>query len=250
MFPTVEGNSSFYGIPSDATVSSWIEKSIPGFRFVFKFPGSISHDAMLVNCETDLEMWLRRLEPLHVANRLGPTFLQLGPQFSARYSEQLERFLKRLPSEMGWGVEARHLDWFDQAENESWLDDLLCSLGINRVIFDAEALFASPPNDEFEIESQQRKPRSPVRTTVTATQPVVRLIGRNQIELVDDQLQKWAAIVAGWIKDGLRPYVFLHAPDDRHAPALARRFDTFLNQRTTECNPLPKLPSNRQRTLF
>ena len=65
--------------------------------------------------------------------------------------------------------------------------------------------------------TQQRKPRVPVRRTVTGRHPMLRLIGRNDLAAMQPWLDEWAATVGGWIGMGLEPFVFTHTPDDIHA---------------------------------
>ena len=40
---TVEGNTTFYAIPSAETVRRWAEETPPSFRFCFKLPRDVSH---------------------------------------------------------------------------------------------------------------------------------------------------------------------------------------------------------------
>ena len=68
-FPTVEGNSTFYGVPSKSTFEKWRDSSTELFRFCFKFPRKISHDLQLVHCDVELAEWLDRLSVLQQANR-------------------------------------------------------------------------------------------------------------------------------------------------------------------------------------
>jgi uncharacterized protein YecE (DUF72 family) len=192
-----------------------------------------------------LGVFLERLTVLGQQPCLGPTFLQLSPQFSGRYRQRLEDFLRKLPPQFPWAVEVRHADWFDEGACERWLDSLLEELGIDRVLFDSRPLYRLPPRDPSEAESQRRKPRSPWRTTVTSRAPFVRLIGRNRWEEVADFWESWAEQVASWIRQGLRPRIFTHAPDDAFAPQLARYFHELLKQKFTDlqaANPIPQLP--------
>lgn len=46
--------------------------------------------------------------------------------------------------------------------------------------------------------------------------------------------------VAAWIEQGLTPYVFLHTPDNRLAPQLARRFHAQLMARLPGLSALPE----------
>ena len=223
-FNTVEGNSTFYGLPSLDVARRWADHSVDGFRFALKVPQTISHDAMLIGCERELEAFLTFADVLHCADRLGPSFLQLPPAFGPNSAACMERFLDRLPRELPWAVEVRHHDWFDQSHAEQELNDMLRQRGINKVLFDSRPLYQAPPDDEIEAISQSRKPKTPVRQTVTSNHPMLRLVGRNRIELAEHYVQQWLPIIAQWINEGLEPYVFTHAPDDRFAPQFAKLF--------------------------
>ncbi len=241
MFNCVEGNSSFYAIPSIDQARRWGSEAAEGFRFCLKFPREISHDRALVNCAAATGDFLAALEQLAQANRLGPTFLQLGPHFAADRFATLSTFLKNLPREFPWAVEVRHLSWFDSASNESRLDDLLSELNMDKVIFDSRPLNQSPAEDDFEKQSQTRKPKSPHRTTATGKHPLLRLIGRNKIEQVDHYFDEWLPTIVQWLAEGRTPYIFTHTPDDTFAPAMARRFWERL--RIAIPSNLPPLPT-------
>ncbi|MEM9410921.1 MAG: DUF72 domain-containing protein, partial [Planctomycetota bacterium] len=43
VFTTVEGNSTFYGLPKLETFQRWADETADHFRFVLKFPRSITH---------------------------------------------------------------------------------------------------------------------------------------------------------------------------------------------------------------
>lgn len=224
MFNTVEGNSTFYGLPSLETVQRWCNETAGGFRFSMKFPRVISHDKELVGCDRELQSFLDVVETLAERERLGPTFLQLGPKFGPDRLFVLERFLDGLPPNLPWAVEVRHSDWYDQDRNEDSLKLLIQRYNVDKVLFDSRPLFQSAPGDDVEAAAQKRKPKTPVRQTVIGKHPMLRFIGRNEVSLCDRYIDQWAPIVARWIRDGREPYVFTHAPDDRFAPEIARRF--------------------------
>lgn len=236
-FAISEGNSTFYGLPSIEQITRWAGDSVTDFEFCFKFPRAISHDKALQNCQEEFDQFLERLQVLAEHKRLGPTFLQLGPSFSGRDFKRLESFLERLPSQWPWAVEVRHQDWFDQGTHEAHLDQLLRSRNIDRVLFDSRPLYSLPPSDASERESQSRKPRSPYRTTVTGSRPMVRLIGRNRDNEVTDYWIEWSKIICDWIDQGLTPYVFTHSPDDRYAPQLARKLHALIQQEYSSRHP-------------
>ena len=232
-FNTVEGNSTFYGIPSNETFSRWADETADDFKFALKFPRVVSHDHELVGAELETDLFLEGLGIIKDAGKLGPTFLQLSPTFAPAKLKQLVRFLKSLPVQFPYAVEVRHHGFFDDPI-ESELNDLLSEHSIDRVIFDSRPLFSAAPTDEIEEVSQKRKPRSPIRTTVTGTRPMLRLVGRNDLTTVQPWIDEWCKVIAGWIDDGLKPFVFTHAPDDQFAPEFARMFHNSLSEQVKQ----------------
>lgn len=238
-FGTVEGNSTFYGIPHPDTFRRWADEADPRFEFCLKFPRVVSHDCELVDCEEPLKQFLIGLEILAAAGRLGPTFLQLGPSFAPDQFPALLRFLDGLPKDYAYAVEVRHLDWF-KGDPQSRLFDMLQQRGVDRVIFDSRPLYSLPPTDEFEEKSQRRKPKIPIRARVTGQRPMLRLVGRNDVGLAneitscDAAIDAWTRVVADWIRAGLKPIVFTHTPDDRFAPDFAMRFHQRLADRVED----------------
>jgi len=256
VFGTVEGNSTFYGLPALDTVKRWADSSSEGFRFCLKFPKAISHDRRLVDAEVETGLFLDILKVLADADRLGPSFLQLPPTFSAVEMDRLKSYLQVLPTEYPYAVEVRHADFFDQGSVESALDAVLRELKIDRVLFDSRPLFSKPPSDESEEASQVKKPRSPYRTTVTGTRPMLRLVGRNSVDDTMPWIEEWAAIIAGWINAGLTPYVFAHSPAETFAPEFAARLHAQLQSHVSAMPDLSPWPGQtkdtgpRQLSLF
>jgi uncharacterized protein YecE (DUF72 family) len=250
VFNTVEGNSTFYALPSLETARRWRDEARPGFRFALKFPRSITHDRRLEKAERETAAFLEIADVLDSQRKLGPTFIQLPPDFSPQSFDVLERYLKSLPTHFPWAVEVRHWDWYDGGPNEWKLDELLRELRMDKVLFDSRPLFSKPPADEIEKISQGRKPRTPHRTTVTSQHPFLRLVGRNHLADVEPWINEWAEEVAGWLRDGRTPYVFTHAPDDTFAPQFARMFLTRLRECLPDLPDLPRWPGDSDRPRF
>ncbi|MGB0866768.1 MAG: DUF72 domain-containing protein, partial [Granulosicoccaceae bacterium] len=61
-FSSVEGNTSFYGAPKQATLQRWLEHTPEHFRFCFKVPRSVSHDSPLEQGGAKLADFLHGLE--------------------------------------------------------------------------------------------------------------------------------------------------------------------------------------------
>lgn len=170
-----------------------------------------------------------------------PLILTVATGFSPHHLGDLAEYLHKLPRDFPYAVEVRHREFFDEASHESALDDLLTELHIDRVIFDSRALFSAPPNDSFEVESQRRKPNLPVHQSITWRHPILRFVGRNELERNLPWIHEWALKIAGWMKAGLHPFVFTHCPDERFAPQFARMFHDELT-RHVEVAEMPRWP--------
>lgn len=243
VFNTVEGNTTFYGMPTESTVARWREETPPHFRFCFKLPRVISHDKRLVGAEAESDYFFERLAPL--GERLGPFFLQLPPSFSADELPALADYLRALPRTFRYAVEVRHPDFFDAGLQEAALDTLLGELDIDRACFDTRALHAAPPLDEATREAQRKKPALPVRFTATAATPFIRYVAHPEIETNDGWLAEWVAQLSQWLDEGRTPYFFMHAPDDFYAPRLARRFHSLLAQQSP-VGTMPTWPADSE----
>src|SRR5687768_7666922 len=106
VFNTVEGNTTFYALPTPDTVARWRDQVPDAFRFCFKFPRTITHDKLLVDCAAEVAEFLDRIAPL--AGKLGTLMLQLPPRFGPGQLPQLAAFVDVLPREHAYAVELRH----------------------------------------------------------------------------------------------------------------------------------------------
>lgn len=240
IFSSVEGNGTFYGLPGPEAVQRWADETPPEFRFVLKVPRRITHELALQNYEAELRELAQLFEP--IADRLGPFMLQLPPAAGRAALARIERFLDAAPSAFDWSVEVRHPDWFDGGRNERDLHRALARRGVERVCLDPRSLFRRGASDASTEAAQGKKPRVPPRFVGLSERPVVRFIGRNLPSECDIELAEWAEVVVRWLDEGRQPYVFGHAPDERHAPALCRRFHEALTRLRPSLEPLPAWP--------
>ena len=237
VFNTVEGNSFFYALPPTDTVHRWAEETADGFQFCMKVPRDLSHASRLVANGPIYDALIARLDILAAASRLGPTFLQLPPSFDPSRLEELHAFIRAWPRSFPLAVEVRHETFFNPGRGRSDFYAMLRQASVDRVAFDSRALFSGPPSDAAEEMSQQRKPNKPVEWTVTGMRPFVRFVGRNDIEKVDPWQSELVRAAVEWIREGRRPYLFMHTPDDTFAPQLCRRFHALMREW------LPDLPN-------
>jgi uncharacterized protein YecE (DUF72 family) len=110
-FRTVEIDSTFYGIPSVATVEHWAERVPDGFVFAPKMPQAITHERKLRDAEEILAAFAARVRLL--GRKLGPVLVQLGPEFGADRRAALEGFLPHLPGDIRFAVEFRRPEWIE-----------------------------------------------------------------------------------------------------------------------------------------
>ena len=115
IFDTVEIDSTFYAIPSEASISAWRRRAPQGFVYALKLPQEITHHQRLHDCEEVLEQFCERVRGLE--EKLGAVLIQLPPDFSPRSWNALESFIPLLPSDMRFAVEFR---------DDSWLDGEFC----------------------------------------------------------------------------------------------------------------------------
>lgn len=204
-----------------------------------------------MGCQREWNLFQESLEVLNDAGRLGPTFLQLPPDFGSAEFTALVHFVEQLPTEMDFAVEVRHPDYF-QAPLETEFNNLLTENRMDRVVFDSRALFHFPPADLTETAARKRKPKIPIRKEATGKNPILRLIGVNRIEKVQPWIEEWSLQVAKWIQEGRTPFVFTHAPNDEFAPEFAGLFHKDLQRHVPDLPDLPAVffPTEQQLDLF
>lgn len=229
----VEVDSTYYGLPRPSVVDGWARKTPDGFLLTAKFPRSIVHGGQGAKPEGRLVLapdatyedrdqflgTMRRLGP-----RLGPLVLQF-PYFNRRvfpsagpFLERLDCFLGDLPRDgLRYAVEVRNKGWVNQQ-----LLDLLARHDVSFVLVDQAWM---PLGDEL----------AEAFDVVTAPPVYIRLLGdRNAIEAITktwdkevidhaDRLERWAKLVVGFMKRGVKSLVFVNNHYAGHAPTTVRR---------------------------
>jgi uncharacterized protein YecE (DUF72 family) len=235
----VEGNTTFYAVPSERTIARWVEQAPIDFRFAFKVPRNVTHELRLRRekairgvCE-----FLDAIEPL--GERIGPVQLQLPPSFGPESTSTLRSFVARLPAGYRWMVELRHPGFFDGGPAHRAIDGFLQDAGVGRVVLDTRPLYAASPQTDAAVEERRTKPKLPVLTDVAGATPIVRVIGADDADTTTDGLLAWVAPVADWIAEGREPYLFVHQPENLESPRLARAFHGEVAAAVGNLAPLP-----------
>jgi uncharacterized protein YecE (DUF72 family) len=246
VFNTVEGNTTFYALPAPETVERWRDQVPAEFRFCFKFPREISHDKLLIDCGAEVATFLDRVAPL--GDKLGTLFVQLPPRFDAPQLPRLRAFLEGLPTGPTYAVELRHEAFFRDGAAQTEVLALLRERRVDLVTMDTRGVHAGHSLALAEVRA--RKPNLPVIVRTTADRPIVRCVPHEQFDAARPFVEPWAPQLARWIREGKRPYFFMHAPDDTFAPENAYAFHAMV-RRELDVGELPAWPGGpRQLSLL
>ncbi|MEM1182902.1 MAG: DUF72 domain-containing protein [Acidobacteriota bacterium] len=245
VFTTVEGNTTFYSLPSEDTVLKWRDATPESFRFCFKLPKLITHEKSLEHAQADVAFFFERLKPLWP--RFGPFLIQLPPSFGPERLGVLDRFLESLaqiaPAHR-FAVELRQTVFYEGALAHD-VDALLSGHGVDRCVIDTRALRRGDGSREDVIAARRKKPNLPAPAVAVGDRPMVRLIGHPDFETTAPQIEFWASAVARWIGEGREPHCFIHLPDNLRAPQLARVFHETLGRHLEQAD-LPPFPAESE----
>ncbi|WP_370552923.1 DUF72 domain-containing protein [Edwardsiella tarda] len=245
-FNCVEGNTTFYALPTPELVQRWRAMTHDNFRFCFKFPSAISHQAALLHCDQQIGAFYRALQPLD--GRLGQLWLQLPAACGPEHLPRLWHFLDALPRGFQYGVEVRHPAFFAKGEAERSLNHGLRQRAINRVILDSRPVHHARPDSHAVREAQRKKPQLPVHVVMSGRQPMVRFVGGDDLAANREWLQPWLAPLQRWSQEAT-PYLFIHTPDCRDAPQQAQALWHALAQAAVAGLP-PRPDWPQQAALF
>lgn len=241
----MEGNTTLYALPKAEIVSRWRDMTDDDFRFCFKFPATISHNAALRQCGDLTAEFLERMSPL--ANRIGQYWLQLPATFGPSDLPALWNFLDALPKEFTYGVEVRHPSFFDKSADEQAFNRGLHQRGVNRVILDSRPVHSATPSNEAIRDAQRKKPKVPVHALVTANNPLVRFIGSDDMQQNQVFFDVWLKTLSKWAQS-TTPYLFLHTPDIGQVQDLVHTLWPGLQQAFPALGNEPAIP--KQNSLF
>ncbi|MFC6937742.1 DUF72 domain-containing protein [Actinomadura yumaensis] len=203
-----------------------------------KLPKTVTHEHRLTGADEEVRSFLEAVEPL--GPRVHALWVQLPGSFGPNDVGALAAFLRRLPRSHRYAVEVRHRAFFEDARSERLLERVLGDAGAEWVPFDTVTLFQSPPSTDAERDAWMKKPRVPRRSSALTGRPIVRYLGRDDVERTVEGWGHWVGAVAEWLREGRSPTVFVHTPDNAEALALARRFHDEVRARVPGVDPLPE----------
>ncbi|WP_434669597.1 DUF72 domain-containing protein [Klebsiella sp. B345] len=244
-FNCVEGNTTLYALPKADIVSRWYDQTSDNFRFCFKFPATISHQAALRHCDDLTLEFFSRLAPL--ASRIGQFWLQLPASFGPTDLPALWQFLDTLPEQFTYGVEVRHPQFFAKGEAEQALNRGLHQRNVNRAILDSRPVHSAIARNPAMVDAQRKKPKLPVHAVVTGGNPLVRFIASDDMTQSQRLFESWLPTLAKWSQT-TTPFLFLHTPDIAQAPELVNTLWGDLRRTLPEVGDAPSIP--QQTSLF
>ncbi|MFO6422938.1 DUF72 domain-containing protein [Motilimonas sp. KMU-193] len=246
VFNTVEGNTTFYALPTPATVTKWQQDTPDDFKFSLKLPQTISHQKRLCGVSQELTEFFNLFAPLQ--HKIGLIKLQLPASFGPEDLPILLSFLSQLPQDWQYGVEVRHLAYFAKGEVEKRLNGFLIEHKINRIIMDSRPVFLADASNPIIQHGQSQKPKVPVHAIATSQHPVIRFIGDIELENNRALFFPWVKTIKQWLAQGKSPYLYIHTADNIHAPELAKMFALMLGEPASWFN-LPE-PEFNQLDMF
>lgn len=233
----VEGNTTFYAVPSEERVADWASKMPDHFRFCPKLHQDVTHDGRLADKKSKTADFLKPMKAF--GDHLGPFHLQLPPRYGPEQFDDLAGYLRAWPRDKApVGVEVRHPDWFEPPHEERFYD-LLDELGVGRFVLDSRPVHEGPGDPQKH--GDRYKPDVPMHPRRTADFIAIRYISHTEVDYNDRYLEDWAERIDDWLRDGTEVYFFVHCPLEEKSPGIARRFQEMLEEAGA---PVPTLPWN------
>jgi uncharacterized protein YecE (DUF72 family) len=249
-FDCVEIDSSFYRCPTIEAVNNWALKTPPGFIFSLKVPRSITHEKILLECDSEFEQFMDTVDVLD--DKLGPILFQF-PFFGkdvfdneTQFVLRLKAFFMKLPKLGGYqfAVEIR---------NKFWLKPrLLDLLRENNVALALQAHHYMPTAEQL---FEKFDP-------ITADFAYIRLLGdRKGIEAITTtwnktvvdrtaDLQSWVTVCEKIQKRGVTQYIYANNHYAGFSPATVHLLRSLFNEKGIETPLNVKLPAIIEGTLF
>ena len=109
----VEVNYTFRTLPSVSTLIKWVANTPEGFLFCPKAHMRITHILKLREAAQFTEVFLKMVDPLRTACRIGPILFQLPPSLKCDPA-LLSDYLTLLPKDLRFAFEFRHASWLNE----------------------------------------------------------------------------------------------------------------------------------------
>jgi len=210
-FNAVELNATFYNIKK-SNIISWSEKVL-GSHFLFcpKFPRRISHLKRLNDVEDLTDYFIQMCQKF--GDNLGTTFLQMPENYTPKYFDRLENYMRSLPVDFPVFVELRHEGWYLDKTVFNKTVEMLQTLKKGLIITDTALR------------------RDVIHQCLTIPDVMVRFNGYGLHKTDYERLDQWVARLKDWKQKGLgKVYFFMHQPDELNTPKTCAYFIQKANE--------------------
>ncbi len=128
-FDFTEINSTFYNLPSEETVSKWLNRVPENFCFAVKVWQKITHDMNAHDIESRISQFFYRMKPLE--RKVKAYLLQFPPWFkySNKHIKNIMSLINILPKDFTFFLEFRDNSWFDPIILSEFVDSSRILLG-------------------------------------------------------------------------------------------------------------------------
>lgn len=189
-FNTVELNNSFYRQPPRERFEAWREQAPPDFLFAVKGSRYITHIKRLTVEKKSIDLVADAA--LGLGDKLGPILFQLQANFHLDL-ERLEHFGGMLPKDVRFTLEFRHDSWLVPAVFE---------------LLRAHRIALTIPDH----------PKMPKSFEITSDFTYIRMhLPPESLGYGRRVLERWAARILDWRRDGLDVFVYFNNDMEGHA---------------------------------
>lgn len=204
-FNTIELNATHYKLYPPEHIAKWRAQVPDTFRFCPKVPQLISHFRRLNNCEFATDDFIMGILALDVT--LGPTFLQMPPNFTPKHLQTLQIWVRKWPKELPLAIELRHADWFS---DRNLLTELVAFLQEHQTGF---------------VITDTAGRRDVIHMALTAPFLVLRYLGNDLHPSDNYRAEIWRNQITQWQLKGLKEaYILVHQPDSILTPQTCELF--------------------------
>jgi uncharacterized protein YecE (DUF72 family) len=198
-FGCIELNATHYRIHPPETIQRWYNLAPEGFKFCPKFPQIITHFRRFNNCEGPTDDFLEGI--INFKEKLGPSFIQLPPNYTPKHAEKLVAYLDNLPEDLPLAVEFRHADWFGASQTAEAVFGFMRDKNISAVITDTPGR------------------RDVLHMRLTSDILIIRYNGINLHKSDYERMDEWTDKIRLWAQQGIKEvYIFMHQTNSLLTP--------------------------------
>ena len=227
-FQSIEMNATHYRIFPKSTIAKWRETAGKGFKFCPKFPQYVSHIKRLK--EESYSMTDDYIDSIsEFKEKLGPSFLQLPPNYGPKNYEVMRAFLEKYHKEVDIYLELRHPDWFKESDLTNEAFEMMRKLKVGTVITDT--------SDRRDV----------LHMKLTTPVAFIRFVGNSLHPTDYKRVDDWIERIGKWKKENIRTvYFFMHQHEERDSPELLAYTIKNLNKKLKLKIPEPVLLDNEK----